>query len=99
MIETIFERLKSAGMVDSANEFSIEWLGMEESYMRCMRAKCRDPSPRALINCAVKLKRTGDALKTSNFEDVRDQGDSLRGLARHCVEHVFGEELQELLPR
>ena len=97
MIEIIFERLKSAGIVNSANEFSIKWLGMEESYMRCIKAKDRDPSPRALINCAVKLKRTGDALRTSNIAVVKAQGDSLRGLARDCVEEVFGQDLGDLV--
>ena len=93
----IFERLKADELVSSANQFSIEWLGMEESYMRCMKAKEREPSPRALINCAVKLKRTGDALKCSNRADVKAKGDRLRVLAWDCVGAVFGSDLREIM--
>lgn len=97
MIETVFEQLKAAGMVSSANQFSIEWLGMEESYMRCMRAKSRNPSPRALINCAVKLKQAGDALRCSQMPGVKAKGEGLRVLAKDCVKEVFGDELRELV--
>lgn len=95
MIEAVFEELKAAGMVRSSNQFSTEWLGMEESYMRCMRAKERDPSPRALINCAVKLKQTSDALRRSQMPGVKTKGDGLRLLARSCVEEVFGDDLRD----
>jgi len=97
MIEQVFETLRQVGQVTNTDDFSREWLGMEDSYLRCIRAKDRTPSPRALINCAVKLKRTGDALRTSNIPIVKAQGDSLRGLARNCVEEVFGEDLRELV--
>ena len=96
MLLEIFDSLRSAGMVKSENEFSIDWLGMEESYIRCMKFKERSPSPRALINCAVKLKSTGDALRESKLACVNAQGDRLRSLARDCIVHVLGEELPEL---
>ncbi len=99
MLLEIFDSLRAAGMVRSENEFSIEWLGMEESYVRCMKFKDRTPSPRALINCAVKLKNTADALKASRVACVNAQGDKLRALARDCVTHVLGDDLQELWAR
>jgi hypothetical protein len=97
MIEQVFVELREAGQVANTDDFSREWLGMEDSYLRCIRAKEREPSPRALINCAVKLKRTGDALKTSNRADVKAKGDRLSVLAWDCVGEVFGDDLRELM--
>jgi hypothetical protein len=94
-IEQVFVELKDAGQVRSTDDFSREWLGMEDSYLRCIRAKDRSPSPRALINCAVKLKRTGDALKSSSIAEVKAKGERMRTLARDCVGQVFGDDLQD----
>ena len=47
MIESIFEELKGIGAVTSGTDFSEEWLGMEGSYFRGLRARQRDPSAKA----------------------------------------------------
>ncbi len=55
MIEEIFEQLKDLGAVSSTDDFSTQWLGRERSYMRCLRAKQRDPSAQVLANLCCAL--------------------------------------------
>lgn len=99
MIEQVFFELRATGQVVTTDDFSREWLGMEDSYLRCIRAKDRNPSARALINCAIKLKRTGDALSASEVADVKAQGTRLRTLALHCMSQLFGDDLYGWIER
>ncbi len=85
MIDLVFEELKSSGVVKSGNEFSRDWLGMEESYMRCLRAKQRKPSAKVLARCANRLRQTGDALSGSAMNQVISHGRKCHLLADLCV--------------
>lgn len=89
MIEDVFEELRADGFVKSGNEFSKEWLGMEESYMRCLRAKDREPSVRALINCSWRLRSVGEALSASEMGEVKRKGLKLKELANVCIGKVL----------
>jgi hypothetical protein len=86
MIEEIFEQLKDLGAVSSTDDFSTKWLGRERSYMRCLRAKQRDPSAQVLATCAVRLLRTADSVGTTMPWSRRD---SLRSLANTCLEALL----------
>lgn len=89
MIEELFLELKESGLVRSGNEFSREWLGMDESYMRCLRAKGRQPSAKVLARCAKRLKQTGDALSGSALQKVFSNGQKCHVLADLCVNELF----------
>jgi hypothetical protein len=89
MIDLVFEELKSSGFVKSGNEFSREWLGMEESYMRVLRAKKRQPSAKVLARCANRLKQTGDALSSSAINQVLSKGQKCHVLADLCVKEIL----------
>lgn len=89
MIEVVFEELKSSGVVKSGNEFSRDWLGMEESYMRSLRAKKRQPSAKVLARCAKRLKQTGDALSSSAMKSVLSSGQKCHLLADLCVKELL----------
>ena len=86
MIEEIFEQLKDLGAVSSTDDFSTKWLGRERSYMRCLRAKQRDPSAQVLATCAVRLLRTADSVGTTIPWSRRD---SLRSMANTCLEALL----------
>jgi hypothetical protein len=99
MIENVFEELKTDGFVKSGNEFSREWLGMEESYMRCLRAKDRSPSVRALMNCSQRLMSAGEALGASEMGEVKRKGLKLKELANVCVVHALGDDLNKVVAK
>jgi len=86
VIEKIFEKLKDLGAVSSTDDFSMRWLGRERSYMRCLRAKQRDPSAEVLAICAVRLLRTADSLSATI---PWSRWESLRSLANTCLEELL----------
>lgn len=89
MIEEVFLELKESGLVRSGNEFSREWLGMDESYMRSLRAKKRQPSAKVLAKCAKRLRQTGDALSGSAMNQVLSNGRKCHLLADLCVRELL----------
>jgi hypothetical protein len=89
MIETVFEALKQAGVVNSGSDFSEDWLGMEASYYRAVRTKHRVASPKALATCAVRLKTRASALNASTFPTLRAQAMRYAELADHCVDELL----------
>ena len=92
MIEEIFEQLKDLGAVSSTDDFSTKWLGRERSYMRCLRAKQRDPSAQVLATCAVRLLRTADSVGTTIPWSRRD---SLRSMANTCLEALLSTGVRQ----
>lgn len=89
MIEEIFYELKGLGAVRTTDEFSTLWLGREKSYLRCLRAKRRDPSSTALATCAVRLLRSADKLNKGQVLPTSHQGTRFRSLANKCLEGIL----------
>lgn len=86
VIETLFVNLKALGAVRSTDDFSVNWLGMDKSYLRCLRARNRNPTPRVLANCNVRLLDLSERL-TANHQPskIRKVGRRLKELADLCV--------------
>ena len=63
VLNEVFEYLKEIKAVDSESEFSIDWLGRSECYMRSLRFKGVQPSIGTLAICASKLSHYGNRLK------------------------------------
>jgi hypothetical protein len=59
----VIEYLKEIKAVDSESEFSTDWLGRGECYMRSLRFKRAQPSVGTLAICASKLSHYGNRLK------------------------------------
>jgi hypothetical protein len=89
MIELIFEELKKNGMVGSSNEFSRDWLRMEKSYMRCLRAKQRSPSSKAMAACATRLRHVSNSLSASNKPNSKAIGQRMASLADSCINSIL----------
>lgn len=92
MIEKIFEQMKDLGAVSSTDEFSVRWLGRERSYLRCLRAKQRDPSAQVWATCAVRLLRSADSLEVKMPWAKRD---SLRSLANSCLDALLSTGVRQ----
>ncbi len=91
MIENIFLELRGIGMVRSRDEFSAEWLGRERSYLRCLRAKQRNPSTKVLATCAVRLLENADQLGKAEAAIAKAKSVELRRLANTCLEQILIE--------
>ena len=59
----VFDYLKGIEAVDSESEFSTDWLGRSECYMRSLRFKQVQPSIGTLAICSSKLSHYGNRLK------------------------------------
>jgi len=94
MIEEIYRELKAAGQVHSSNEFSRDWLGMEESYLRCLRSKQRQPSAKVIVACARKLKDRAECLAASKMQAVSERGLQLRELSRLCLNQLLERDVR-----
>ena len=58
-IYKVFELLSQIHAVDSESEFSKDWLGRSECYLRTLRFKQKEPSVGTLAICASKLQHYG----------------------------------------
>lgn len=63
VLNDVFEFLKEIDAVDSESEFSKDWLGRSECYMRTLRFKQAPPSIGTLAICANKLAYYGNRLR------------------------------------
>jgi hypothetical protein len=89
MIEEVFKELERSGLVDSGADFSRDWLGMEESYWRCLKFKGRQPSAKALANCAARLRRKAQLLERSSLPEAKTVAQRMDLLSSSCVEKLL----------
>ncbi len=90
-IEDIYLQLKALGAVRSANEFSTQWLGMNESYLRTLRSKGMAPSARVLARCSIKLRSFSQNMRAHPQPKLRAVGKQVAALADRCVQDIFAE--------
>ena len=62
VLNEVFELLHSIKAVDSESEFSRDWLGRSECYLRTIRFKGAEPSVATIAICASKLQHYGNQL-------------------------------------
>jgi hypothetical protein len=62
VINEVFETLRSYKLVDSESEFSTDWLGRSECYMRSLRFNGIEPSVGSVAICASKLQHYGQRM-------------------------------------
>lgn len=89
MIDEIFLVLKGMGECQTASAFSREYLGMESNYLRGLKWRDREPSPRALAHCASALREKGELLSQSEKPFIVERRQKLLGLADSCIERLL----------
>ena len=62
VILEIFAFLKNAAIVQTESEFSEDWLGHTECYMRTLRFKKADASLGTIAVCGTRMQKAGDQL-------------------------------------
>lgn len=64
ILNEIFETLNGVGVVSTEGEFSQDWLGYSESYLRTLRFKNAEPSMGAVAICAIRLMNASEQLQS-----------------------------------
>jgi hypothetical protein len=90
LIEGLFRELRALGAATSTDDFSENWLGMNKSYLRCLRARNRNPSPRALVQCATRLRKaSGSMLASEQGPAFKKVAKRMGQLADVCSKELF----------
>jgi hypothetical protein len=82
VINEVFDMLHGIKAVDSESEFSRDWLGRSECYLRTLRFKGAKPSIGAIAICASKLQHYGNQLVDQT--NHRELGARFLTLSERC---------------
>jgi hypothetical protein len=86
VLNEVFEVLRSIGAVRSESEFSKDWLGRSECYLRSLRFNGLEPSVSSIAVCASKLQHYGHRMcATREHEQL---GKRFLRLAEQCHTHI-----------
>ena len=90
MIEDLYKELKELGVVQSATEFSQNWLGKERSYYNVLLSKRRPPSADAISFCASRLRSEAQSRSCDGMRE------DLSRLSTICIEVLLSNAGQSL---
>ncbi len=82
VINEVFELLHAIKAVDSESEFSRDWLGRSECYLRTLRFKGTKPSVATIAICASKLQHYGNQLIRQRQH--KELGERFLALSQQC---------------
>lgn len=86
VINTVYDLLLQIGAVRSESEFSRDWLGRSECYLRTCRFKDAEPSVATLAICASKLQHYGQRMqKTKQHMEL---GKKFVALSERCHKQI-----------
>ena len=82
----VYKLLRSINVVTSEGEFSTEWLGRSECYMRTLRFKDTDASVSTMAVCASKLQHYGRRMLDT--EQHSELGKQFLQLSEQCHKQI-----------
>lgn len=86
VLNEVFAVLKRIGAVSSESEFSRDWLGRSECYLRSLRFNGLEPSVSSIAVCASKLQHYGARMcATDQYQQL---GAEFMELAEQCHLHI-----------
>ena len=86
VLNDVFELLQQIGAVSSESEFSKDWLGRSECYLRTLRFKGANPSVGSVAICASKLQHYGARLKRTT--PYKAMGTEFLQLSGACHDYI-----------
>lgn len=86
VLNEVFEVLRSIGAVRSESEFSRDWLGRSECYLRSLRFNGLEPSVSSIAVCASKLQHYGQRMCAT--DEHKQLGEEFLDLAEQCHTHI-----------
>ena len=93
VLTEVYALLKTIGAVANEAEFSRDWLGRSESYVRGLRFKGVNASTGSLAICASKLQHYGLRMFESSAHS--ELGKQFLELSREC-HNIINEEVEAL---
>jgi len=93
VLSDVYDLLKEMRVVDSESEFSKDWLGRSECYMRTLRFKGAAPSMGSIAICASKLQHYGRLMQQHNQH--RHIGEKFVALSELCNEEVMSKGAEQ----
>lgn len=92
VLNDVYMLLRSINAVSSESEFSTDWLGRSECYMRTLRFKGTSASVGSIAICASKLQHYGQRmLNTVKHRQLGERFVSLSN-ACHCYINTQSEQ-------
>jgi len=86
ILTEVFEAVREMGLTRTESEFSVEWLGRSECYMRTLHFKCVKPSVGTLAICASKLQHYGQCMTAT--EQHTQLGKRFIELSEQCHKQI-----------
>ncbi len=87
IILEVFGYLKSKGIVTGESEFSEQWLGASEGYMRKLRSTQSEPSLGAVAICGSRLMNAAEQLSTlPRYQHLAEQLTAMSSKCRALVD-------------
>ena len=93
VLKEVYELLRNIGAVANEAEFSRDWLGRSECYMRMLRFKGIGASTGSVAICASKLQHYGKRMFESSAHS--ELGKQFLELSREC-HNMINEEVEAL---
>jgi hypothetical protein len=92
VLDDVYTLLHSINVVRSESEFSKDWLGRSECYMRTLRFKGMHASVGAVAICASKLQHYGHRML--NTAEHKQLGERFVGLSNACHRQINRQSQQ-----
>lgn len=86
VLNEVFVLLKSIKAVRTESEFSKDWLGRSECYLRSLRFNGLEPSVSSIAVCASKLQHYGQRMCAT--DEHKALGKRFLVLAEKCHKHI-----------
>ena len=92
ILNEVYDLLKSKQLVSSESEFSRDWLGRSECYLRTLRFKGTTPSVGCVAICASKLQHYGQRMLATT--EHKQLGERFVGLSNACHRQINSQSKQ-----
>ena len=82
ILNEVFEAVREMGLTRTESEFSVDWLGRSECYMRTLRFEKQPPSIATIAICASKLQHYGERMVRT--DKYKREGTKFLALSEQC---------------
>ena len=86
VLSEVYAVLHSIGAVKNESEFSTDWLGRSECYLRTLRFKNVEASISSIAVCASKLQHYGTRMCATDTH--KELGVQFLQLSEQCHKHI-----------
>ena len=93
VLDDVYQMLHGIGAVRSENEFSKDWLGRSDCYLRTLRFKRVPPSVGSIAICASKLQHYGQRMLATT--EHTQLGERFVGLSNACYRQINAQSEQQ----